>query len=75
MASRTAVPTFGRGFAGTQARPFTPFATTPGANGSVGSVLFGAACGALAVCSVQLVMVILSEMDLKRSVESVDALD
>jgi hypothetical protein len=34
-------------------------------------VLLGAACGALAVCGVQLVMVLLSEMELNRSVDAI----
>ena len=34
-------------------------------------VLLGAACGALAVCGVQLVLVLLSEMELNRSVATI----
>jgi hypothetical protein len=34
-------------------------------------MLLGAACGALAVCGVQLLMVILSEIELNRSVDAI----
>jgi hypothetical protein len=68
VASRSVVPMFGRGFGVTQARPLI----APGeAGGSVTHMLLGAACGALAVCGVQLLMVVLSEMDLKRSVDAI----
>ena len=49
------------GLGATQARPLI----APGqAGGPVTQMLLGAACGALAVCGLQFLMVVLSEMDL-----------
>ena len=44
---------------------------TPVGAGSVTHMLLGAACGALAVCGVQFLMVIMSEIDLNRSVDAI----
>jgi hypothetical protein len=65
-------PKLGRGFAGGQVRTYLPFPQA-GANAprDFTHMLVGVACGALAVCGVQLLMVIKSEVALSRSVEAV----
>ena len=65
MATLGAGPKIGRGFVGTQVRPFIPFAAS-----SATPMILGAACGALAVCGLQYLMVVLSEIDIDRSVET-----
>jgi hypothetical protein len=69
VAARGAGPVFGRGFGATQARPFR--VADQIASGPVTHMLLGVACGALAVCGVQFLMVIMSEIDLNRSVDGI----
>jgi hypothetical protein len=69
MAARGAGPMFGRGFGVRQTRSF--MAAAPGTTGPVTPVLLGVACGALAVCGLQFLMVIMSEIELSRSVDSI----
>jgi hypothetical protein len=69
VATRTVGPMFGKGFGASQARTFMPAGST--AYAPVTHLLLGAACGALAVCGVQLVMVVLSEIELNRSVNAI----
>ena len=65
-------PKLGKGFAGGQVRTYLPFAQAAAkAPRDFTHMLVGAACGALAVCGVQLLMVIKSEVALSRSVEAV----
>jgi hypothetical protein len=67
VAARGAGPIFGRGFGASSTRPFP----AAGAPGTVTQLLVGAACGALAVCGVQFLMVVLSEIGLSRSVDAI----
>jgi hypothetical protein len=69
VATRTVGPMFGKGFGASQARTFMPAGSA--ATAPVTQLLVGAACGALAVCGVQLVMVLLSEIELNRSVDAI----
>lgn len=65
-------PKLGRGFGGSQARAYLPFAQMgSSAQRDFTHMLVGAACGVLAVCGVQLLMVIKSEFALSRSVDAV----
>ena len=50
-----------------QSRPLSTSAT----GGPVTHTLVGVACGALAVCGLQLVVVLLSEMEVNRSVDAI----
>ena len=65
--TRGVAPRLGRSFG--PARPF--MTATSAGTGSVTQVLAGAACGALAVCGVQFLMVIMSEIELNRSVDAI----
>ena len=62
----------GRGFAGSQMRTYLPFAqAVMNPQRDFANMLVGAACGVIAVCGLQIFMVIKSEAALSRSVEAV----
>jgi hypothetical protein len=69
VATRGAGPRIGRGFGSTHGT-FAPFSTSSAVH-PVTHVLVGAACGALAVCGLQFLMVVLSEIELNRSVDAI----